>query len=37
MTEQDSHNRDKVKATVDLSNYATKRKEMMMQTLIHLI
>ena len=37
MTEQDSHNRDKVKAIVDLSNCATKRKEMMMQTLIHLI
>ena len=35
--EPDSHIRDKVKAVLDLSNYATKKKKNMLQALINLI
>ena len=35
--EPDSHIRDKVKVVLDLSNYATKKNQQMLQVLIHLI
>ena len=35
--ELDSHIRDKVKLLLDLSNYATKKKQIMVHALIHLI
>ena len=35
--EPDSHIRDKVKVVLDLSNYATKKNQIMIQVLIHLI
>ena len=35
--EPDRHIRDKVKVVLDLSNYATKKNQQMLQVLIHLI
>ena len=35
--EPDSHTRDKIKVVLELSNYATKNNQSMLQVLIHLI
>ena len=35
--EPDSHTRDKIKVVLELSNYATKNNQSMLQALIHLI
>ena len=36
-SETNNHIKDKVKVVLDLSNYATKQNQMMLQALVHLI